>query len=167
MMVHGLDRFSGWLSRLTVITAAAMAVVMIASLSIEVFFRFALRHSLSWSEELALLMFTWIVLLLGSVGVREGFHVRVSLLIDLLPAGARLVLERLILALLMLFGLAMAYSGWDMVARNWDQVAPATRYPLPFMYGAVPVMGLLIVLHASVRLVQPQAGKPTDRDGFE
>lgn len=167
MMVNGLDRLSGWLSQFTVIAAAAMAVVMIVSLSIEVFFRFALRHSLSWSEELALLMFTWIVLLLGSVGVREGFHVRVSLVIDLLPAGARLALERVIMAVLMLFGVAMVYSGWDMVARNWDQVAPATRYPLPFMYGAVPTMGLLIAFHAFVRIVRPQADEPGGRDSFE
>lgn len=33
---------------------------------------------------MALLLFTWIVLLLGSVGVREGFHVRVSLFTDML-----------------------------------------------------------------------------------
>lgn len=166
-MVNGLDRLSGWLSKLTVIAAAAMAVVMIVSLSIEVFFRFALRHSLSWSEELALLMFTWVVLLLGSVGVREGFHVRVSLLIDLLPAGARLGLERVIMAILVLFGLAMAWSGGDMVVRNWDQVAPATRYPLPFMYVAVPIMGLLIAFHAFVRMLRPQADEPGGPNSFE
>ena len=157
MILRGLDRLSGWLSLATVVIASAMAVGMIASLSLEVFFRFVLRHSLFWSEEVALLLFTWIVLLLGSVGVREGFHVRVSLFIDLLPPTGRLVLERLILAGLVLFGLAMAYAGWDMVLRNWDQVAPATRYPLPIMYAAVPAMGALITFHALVRLISPLA----------
>lgn len=157
MILRGLDRLSGWLSLATVVIASAMAVGMIASLSLEVFFRFVLRHSLFWSEEVALLLFTWIVLLLGSVGVREGFHVRVSLFIDLLPPTGRLVLERLILAGLVLFGLAMAYAGWDMVLRNWDQVAPATRYPLPIMYAAVPAMGALITFHAFVRLIDPLA----------
>jgi TRAP-type C4-dicarboxylate transport system permease small subunit len=167
MIVHSLDRLSGWISQLTVIAAASMAVVMIASLSLEVFFRFGLRHSLSWSEELALLLFTWVVLLLGSVGVREGFHVRVSLLIDCLPGGVRLAIERAIMAGLVLFGLAMTYAGWEMVVRNWDQVAPATRYPLPVMYAAVPVMGLLVAFHAFVRLLQPQADKPRGEDSFE
>lgn len=167
MIVRTIDHISGWLSRLTVIVAAGMAVVMIASLSLEVFFRFALRHSLFWSEELALLLFTWIVLLLGSVGVREGFHVRVSLFIDRLPDTARRLLERLIMAGLALFGLVMAYNGWEMVARNWDQVAPATRYPLPFMYAAVPTMGLLVAFHAFVRLVEPQGQEPGGRDSLE
>jgi TRAP-type transport system small permease protein len=165
--VYGLDRLSEWLSRLTVIVAAVMAVLMIASLSLEVFFRFALRHSLSWSEELALLLFTWIVLLFGSVGVREGFHVRVSLVIDYLPRRLRVAVERLTMAALMLFGLAMAWGGWDMVARNWDQVAPATRYPLPVMYASVPVMGLLIALHALVRVIRPDVEKAKGQDSFE
>ena len=160
MILRNLDRLSGWLSNLTVVATAAMAVVMIASLCLEVFYRFVLRHSLFWSEEVALLLFTWIVLLLGSVGVREGFHVRVSLFTDMLPRTARLALERLILAGLILFGLAMAYAGWDMVLRNWDQVAPATRYPLPLMYAAVPAMGALIAFHAFVRLINPQATEP-------
>jgi TRAP-type C4-dicarboxylate transport system permease small subunit len=54
-----------------------------------------------------------------------------------------------------------------MVLRNWDQVAPATRYPLPFMYAAVPTMGALIAFHAFVRLVQPQADKPEGQDSLE
>lgn len=160
MILRGLDRLSGWLSHITVIATAAMAVGMIASLCLEVFFRFMLRHSLFWSEEVALLLFTWIVLLLGSVGVREGFHVRVSLFTDMLPRTARLALDRLILAGLVLFGLVMAHAGWDMVLHNWDQVAPATRYPLPVMYAAVPAMGALIAFHAFVRLINPQVAEP-------
>lgn len=167
MIIQAIDRVSGWLSRLTVVVAAAMAVVMITSLCLEVFFRFALRHSLSWSEELALLLFTWIVLLLGSVGVREGFHVRVSLIVDRLPGAARMAIERLVMAGLVLFGLVMANDGWEMVVRNWDQVAPATRYPLPFMYAAVPTMGLLVALHAFVRLVAPEDRQLRGRDSFE
>ena len=160
MIFRALDRLSEWLSNLTVVATALMAVAMIASLCLEVFYRFALRHSLFWSEEMALLLFTWIVLLLGSVGVREGFHVRVSLFTDMLPHAARLALERLILTGLILFGAAMAYAGWGIVLRNWDQVAPATRYPLPLLYAAVPAMGALIAFHAFVRLINPQIYEP-------
>ena len=160
MIFRALDRLSDWISNLTIVAASVMAVAMISSLCLEVFYRFVLRHSLFWSEELALLFFTWIVLLLGSVGVREGFHVRVSLFTDMLPSRTRLALERLIMTGLFLFGLAMVYAGWGIVLRNWDQVAPATRYPLPLLYAAVPAMGALIALHAFARLINPQISEP-------
>lgn len=162
-----LDRLSAGLNRVAVIFAAAMAVLMIATLCAEVFFRYALDHSLPWSEEVALLLFTWVVLLFGSIGVREGFHVRVSVVLGLLPAGPRVWLERAILLGIAAFGAIIVDAGWDMVARNLDQVAPATRYPLPLLYGSVPVMGALILLHAVARLMQPAAmlaGEADDRE---
>lgn len=150
-----LDRASALANGLALAIAAVMAVLMIACLCGEVFFRYVLRHSLPWSEEVALLLFTWAVLLYGAVGVREGFHVRVSVMADCLPAAPRLWLERLILLAIAAFGAVMISAGWDMVERNLDQVAPATRYPLALLYGAVPLMGALIVLHAIARALQP------------
>jgi TRAP-type C4-dicarboxylate transport system permease small subunit len=150
-----LDQASALANGLALVLAAVMAVLMIACLCGEVFFRYVLAHSLPWSEEVALLLFTWAVLLYGAVGVREGFHVRVSVMIDRLPAGARLWLERLILLGIAAFGAVMIHAGWDMVERNFGQVAPATRYPLALLYGAVPAMGALVVLHAVARALQP------------
>lgn len=162
-----LDRLAAAINRIVVVAAAAMAVVMIGSLCLEVFFRYGLRRSLPWSEELALLLFTWVVLLFGSVGVREGFHVRVSLLVDYLPEIPRAIFDRLTLAAIVLFGLLMAHAGWEMVARNWDQVSPATRYPLPLLYAAVPAMGVLIAFHGIVLAVQPRAAKLGGQDSLE
>ena len=154
-MSRVLDRASALANGLALALAALMAVLMIACLCGEVFFRYVLNHSLPWSEEVALLLFTWAVLLYGAVGVREGFHVRVSVLVDRLPARARLWLERLILLGIAAFGVVMIDAGWDMVERNFNQVAPATRYPLALLYGAVPAMGALILLHAAARILQP------------
>lgn len=153
--VHGIDRVSALLNRGAVLLAVVMAVLMIGCLCAEVFFRYVLRHSLAWSEEVALLLFTWVVLLFGSVGVREAFHVRISLAIDLLPARGRIWLERLTLLAITAFGLLLLKAGWDMALRNWTQVAPATRYPLPLLYASVVVMGALIALHAFARMIRP------------
>lgn len=155
--MHVLDRLSAVINRVALAAAVLLAVLMIACLCTEVFFRYALNHSLPWSEEVALLLFTWVVMLFGSIGVREGFHVRVSVIVDLLPPTVRLWLDRVILVGIAAFAVVIVDSGWDMVVRNLDQVAPATRYPLPLLYGAVPMMGALIVLHAAARLFQPSA----------
>ena len=51
--------------------------------------RYVFGNALSWSEELALLMFSWAALGGLALGVREGFHVRLTLLLEPLPAVAR------------------------------------------------------------------------------
>ncbi len=167
MIARLFDRVSAAISRMTVAAAAAMAAMMIVSLCLEVFFRYGLRRSLPWSEELALLLFTWVVLLFGSVGVREGFHVRVSLVVDYLPEALRMGLARLILVVIALFGLLMASAGWEMVTLNWDQVSPATRYPLPLLYAAVPVTGMFVAFHGLALAIQPRASKLGGQDSLE
>jgi TRAP-type C4-dicarboxylate transport system permease small subunit len=153
--VQGIDRASAALNRIAIFLAVIMAVLMIGCLCAEVFFRYVLRHSLPWSEEVALLLFTWVVLLFGSIGVREAFHVRISLVVNLLPERGRIWLERLTLLAIAAFGILLLKAGWDMALRNWTQVAPATRYPLPLLYGSIPVMGALIALHACARMIRP------------
>ena len=52
-------------------------------------------------------------------------HVRVSVVIDLLPDAARLLLERLILLCVAAFGAVMIDAGWDLVERNLDLAGDA------------------------------------------
>lgn len=151
----GIDATSAAINRVVILMAALMAVMMVSSLCAEVFFRYILRHSLPWSEEVALLLFTWVVLLVGSIGVREGFHVRITLFVDWLPARLRDWLERITLLAILGFGVLIFFAGWGMMMRNWLQVAPAMRYPLPLLYGAVPMMGALIALHALALVLRP------------
>lgn len=153
--VQIIDRVSAGFNRVSTLVAVVMAVLMIGCLCAEVFFRYILRHSLPWSEEVALLLFTWVVLLFGSIGVREAFHVRIALLTNLLPERGKIWLERFTLFTIVAFGILLAKAGWDMTLRNWTQVAPATRYPLPLLYGSIPVMGVLIAFHAFARMIRP------------
>ena len=107
------------LNRINTIAAAAvkglvvaMVLAMLAVLSAQVLLRYAFNVTLSWSEELSLGLFTWTVLLMAALGVREAFHVRMSLLIQRLPPGMRLVAERGIHLATAAVGGFLAWSGW-------------------------------------------------------
>jgi len=67
----------------------AAVAIMLACIALQVVMRYVFRQALSWSEELAILMFAWAALGGLALGVREGFHVRLTLLLDPLPASAR------------------------------------------------------------------------------
>ncbi|BBK30775.1 TRAP-type C4-dicarboxylate transport system permease small subunit [Stella humosa] len=152
--IHGLlEALSRTAGRATIFLVIAMTVVMTVCLILQVLFRYALGQALSWSEELALLMFTWTVLLAGSLGVREGFHVALTLLPDRLGPGGQRWLERLILVLVTVFGFYLAVSGWEFYDGTTGQLSAAVGYPIELLHSAALVSGALVVLHGLTRLV--------------
>lgn len=151
------SRILDLLSRHMAGASAAVAVLLTAGFLIvllaQIFFRYVLNAPLSWSEEMAMLQFVWAVLLLASFGVREGFHIRLSFLVDRLPRQWRDLLERLVEVAITLFGAFMIYAGMRLVDLTWGNTSAAIGYPVQYMYLSVPCCGLLIVLHATARLL--------------
>ena len=161
-MRHLLERASAGVAWVTSGVVATAAVVMILALLIQIFFRYVLGASLSWPGELAQLLFAWTMLLAASIGVREGFHVRLELLRGLLPDGLRAGLERVTLLLMTGFGVLLAVMGADYVEQTLGQRSAAMRYPIEVLHAAAPVTGALIALHALARLVRqdPEPARP-------
>ncbi|WP_157089283.1 TRAP transporter small permease [Oceanibaculum pacificum] len=150
-----LDRLSGLIGLASGYVAVAMTLVMLAVLTLQIVARYFFGVALSWSEELSLLLFTWVVLLVGSLGVREGFHVRLTLLLDALPPGAGLWLNRLLDAAILVFGVYLALAGYDYVEATMGQTSAAIAYPIEALHMAAPVCGGLIALHALSRILVP------------
>ena len=146
-MVGILERLSRWGARATMVAMLALAIVLVVSLLIGIFFRYIIGQALSWPEELSMLLFTWLVLLTSSLGVREGFHVRLSILFERLPSPIRKVLARLITMVITGFGAILIYSGNDLVVRTGGHISATIGYPLEVINYAAPVCGALIVIH--------------------
>ena len=143
--------------------ASSAAAVMLTAgflvvLLLQIFFRYALNAPLSWSEEMAMLQFIWAALLLGSVGVRERFHIRLSFLVDSLSGRWRDRLESVIEILSALFGAFMVYGGLRLVDLTWDNTSAAVGYPSQYLYLSVPCSGLLIILHSCAGLLKRMTG---------
>lgn len=155
MIYSALDAVSRLAARLTRGLVVAMAVLCMGSLIYQVFTRYFLGRAAPWTEELALFLFTWIVLLAGSLGFREGFHVRLTVILDLLPTFPRNIVERLIAISIVVFGVVLAYSGVDYVSRTFGQVSAAVRYPIEALTLAGPVAGILVVLHGLPKILKP------------
>ncbi len=130
------------------VLVTAMVVVMLGTMSMQIFLRYAFNVSLSWSEELTIALFTWTVLLMAALGVREGFHVRMSLLIRRLPPGARVRAEQAIHLAAVVVGCYLAWSGWRYFADTRGTVSAAIGYPIGLLYSSGMVSGVLIALFA-------------------
>ncbi len=116
--------------------------------------RYFLGAPPSWTEEMAIILFAWLVLLYATVGLREGFHVA----IETIPAKwgkMHRFSERLVALLVAGFGLVMFLSGISYVARTSGQKTAALQMPIEALYLSVPVCGALLILHAIALLLEP------------
>jgi len=147
-----LDGLSSLAGRASGYVSVAMTLIMLTVLVAQVAARYFFNIALSWSEELSLLLFTWVVLLIGSLGVREGFHVRLTLLPDLLKPAQQRWLERLILLGILGFGVMLALGGYTYVIETVGQTSAAIAYPIEVLHLAAPVCGALVALHALAKL---------------
>lgn len=154
-MASLLERASYWAARVTNIVVVLAAAVMMTALILQVFSRYLFNTSLTWSEELALILFTWTTLLAATSALRDGAHVRLDLVLSLLPEGARGIAQRVIMLLILAFCLILAWSGWTYTTSTMGQVSAAMRLPIEVLHLAAPVCGLLGALHALARLFRP------------
>jgi TRAP-type C4-dicarboxylate transport system permease small subunit len=149
-----LVRINNFAAATVKVLVVVMVLVMLAALSGQVLLRYAFNITLSWSEELSLGLFTWTVLLTAALGVREAFHVRMSLVIQRLPRGMRLVAERGIHLATVAVGSFLAWSGWRYFADTHGTTSAAIGYPIELLHASALTCGVLIALFALEAFVE-------------
>ena len=60
----------------------ALLAVMVVVVFLQVIFRFIIRSSLPWSEELSRYVMVWIVFLGASIGIKRKSHIGVEVVVD-------------------------------------------------------------------------------------
>ena len=164
-MLTTLSQVLSTTSRLTGRLVAHLCVMIIyfilGLLVTQVVMRYFLGAPPSWTEELAIILFAWLVLLYATEGVREGFHV----MIETIPARwavLRAASDRIATLLIIGFGLVTLTAGGNYVQRTAGQRSAALQIPIEALYLCVPVCGGLLILHAAARLFEPAQPESTD-----
>lgn len=134
------------LSDLLIRIAAGGLILMTAIIGWQVFGRFVLDSSPSWTEQGALILMIWYILFAAAAGVREGFHIRIALLEgNFTLRNARRI--RLAINLIVAgFGLVLLIYGVQLVWLVWDHVIPSLGLSRGVAYIPLPVSGFLILL---------------------
>ncbi len=124
---------SGMLARLRAL-GDAWSVALFATLFlvfiVQISARFLLDQPLPWTDELAVVLYLWVVLWAAAASVREREHVRFDLIHDLMPTALRRavrILGHLALALLALLALP---ASWDYVSAMRQESSPVLGIPM-------------------------------------
>jgi len=86
-VLDAVDRFARWL----IIAASAL---MIGIVTLQVVLRYGFNASIDWSEEISRLLFVWCMFLAIPLGIREGAHVGIELLLAHIPPPLRSALAK-------------------------------------------------------------------------
>lgn len=82
-------------------------------LGIQIFCRFVLNNSLTWSEELARFMFIWSTFLSIGFCLKEGISLKIDTLISLFPKKVQAVILLLGDVVMTVFFLYLLPSAWE------------------------------------------------------
>lgn len=134
---------SNWLIRLGSLGLVAMTAII----GWQVFGRYILASSPSWTEQASLILMIWYVMLAAAAGVYEGFHIRIALLEEKLGERARPV-RRLVAAIVMLLGLVLLVYGAQLCWLVRENVVPSLGISRSVAYFPLPVAGLLMAVFA-------------------
>jgi TRAP-type C4-dicarboxylate transport system permease small subunit len=143
---RAFTRLCAALSKASLVLAVAGLLAIIVCVQVQVFGRYVLNDSPTWTEALALLLVLYVTALGVAVGVRDAGHIGLESLVSLLPETWRLRVELLIHALVALFGAIMTVSAWQWTTLKWDDMKPMLHVPVGADYLALLIAGVLIVL---------------------
>jgi len=142
-----LDRFERgflWFNRwLLVALLAAMSLIVFCNVAL----RYLTTESLVWAEEVARHLMIWLTFLGSGLVLRNGGHIAIDNLQDVLPRAAARALRLVIVVALMAFFAAMIWFGAIYVSRTMLQTTSATQIPFGYVYAAMPAGFLLLAIH--------------------
>ncbi len=124
-----LRAVDGWTGLAAEIIAAFLVVVEIVILLAGVIFRYVIDHPLVWTDELAEILFLWLVSLGAVVALRRGEHMRMTFVVGKLPAAAQSFLQRIsALAVLIFIGIIIV-PGIPFMAQQQAITTPTLQIP--------------------------------------
>lgn len=139
-------------------------VLMTVFVTWQVFARYVLNASPSWTEGASILVMGWFIFLGAAVGVRENFHMGFDVLLYVLPPGAKRWLRGISDLATFAFGVGMIVYGAQLILQTWTATIPVLGLPGGFAYMPITAGGLLISLFTAERLVLRFAGVEVDHD---
>ena len=138
--------------------AALLVLAEIVVLSLGVVYRYVLQTPLTWSDELASVLFLWLAMLGAVVAMQHGEHMRLTVFVAKLAEPKRRKVESLVACLTVLFCAALLWPAIEHMNEQWVILTPALEIPDALRVAAV-VVGLgLMLLQSLLQLSRAARG---------
>jgi C4-dicarboxylate transporter DctQ subunit len=149
-----MEKLSALLDKITLTIAAILLVTITVIVNWGVFCRYVLFAPLPWSEQIPKYAMIWMGFLGASVGISRNRHIGFDILVTRLPSMIRKlviiaghILILFFLVIMTIYGVSFAF------AVGFSSNAPMLPIPMFYLFLAVPIGGVFMILQAMIRLV--------------
>ena len=133
-----------WWDRVIRWTLAGCLGLMTCIVFASVVYRYILNSPLTWTEELASLLFAWVTFVGAYVGFRSRSHISIDTLVIFLPATVRRGLARVVDVCVLALMAVLFWQGISLTMTTWSLEFPAMEISRGYLYLAIPVGAALM-----------------------
>jgi tripartite ATP-independent transporter DctM subunit len=145
-----LARAIGWLSE---VPAAILVVAEILILGGGALSRYALHMPLTWTDEVASILFIWLAMLGAVIALRRGSHMQLTTFVKGLSPGSRAWIDALGMFLVMAFLLLLIGPAWQHFREDLEVSTPVLEISEGWRNAAMVVGAALMLVSAAARLI--------------
>ncbi|HXE22422.1 MAG TPA: TRAP transporter large permease subunit [Rhodoferax sp.] len=145
------DRAMAWG---TEIPAAILVVLETVILFAGVVSRYVFDAPLTWTDELASILFLWLAMLGAVIALRRGEHMRLATFLNWMRPGLRAWVETLGTCIVVLFVAMLLLPSYDHIVDQWIVTTPALQWHDSVRVAAIGVGVVLMLAIALARLLE-------------
>ncbi|WLR61009.1 TRAP transporter small permease [Guptibacillus hwajinpoensis] len=147
-ILRGYSTMLTYLNRLVGYAIGIMLAVMSILIFWQVFARFVVGESLTFSEEISRFLMIWMTMLGTAYAIREGSLIAIEMLPEVLKGKGQRILRVISEVVATIFYIVLIIYGWQMAEAVQMQTAPSTRISMFWSMLALPVGGIFMLLNS-------------------
>ena len=146
-MTRRLQALNRILVALETYAAGGLVITVCVVVLLQVLMRYLFAYPNPWSEEVSRFCFIWMSLLGASLAVEHEAHFKFDQVTKKLTPRAQRAAETFAWTVVLLFSLLLIATGIALMDLTMGERSSALNLPIPFVYAAVPVSGVLMAIH--------------------
>jgi TRAP-type C4-dicarboxylate transport system permease small subunit len=155
-----LQKLKTWMTKGLEYALIVAVALLVLDVVWGVFTRYAMGQQASWTEELARFLLVWVTLLGGAVAFGTKGHLGVDYFVGKFHHDARKTMAVIGHLVVLFFAVAIFLYGGGQVVRDslaMEQMTPALGWKMGYVYLALPVSGVFMVIYTVDNLLETLA----------
>lgn len=152
-MEKTIEKIENVLKRIIVLFGDIALIILLSCCVLQVFTRYVLNDSLTWTEELARFSFMYVSFLGAALCVNAGTHARITVLVDFVPRPVQLVFEYIGYVIILICAYVMVTQGFGLLATVGVQKSPMLKIPMSVFYAACPIGAVFMAIYSFLKIL--------------
>ena len=134
--------------------AAAAMLFLIYATFVQVFTRYIMNASATWTEESARFVFVWCTMLGAVIALDKGLHAGVTFISDRIKGKALKIYDVLSYLVILTVAMIMLVQGYELTMATTKMLSPAIRLPLSYLNASIAMSGFGMIVVVVCKILE-------------